>query len=260
MDYIITFEDGSSAYLEHHGVMGMKWGVRNAETQAKYAGGNGGQVRGNGVAPYARQRRARIGSRGARNAEALSNYASGVGPMPTRRQIRSAVRYNERQTYKRGGGLFGGGQKVVGKNTAEVHRKHREALDNDAEYQRLKLKSEAAKKDYERASRLESSTRDLFENTMNDETKKEGYRAAAAIGSGVAKANTYAKREAWSTASLAEHAHREKVGRQYLDQYKDAFVKDIGFKDVEAGKKFLSDQNMEAFLNRRAVRYARRVE
>ena len=32
------FEDDSE-YLEHYGVLGMKWGVRNAETLRKYAGG-----------------------------------------------------------------------------------------------------------------------------------------------------------------------------------------------------------------------------
>lgn len=37
MDFRITFENGASGYLIHHGVRGMHWGVRNAETQAKYA-------------------------------------------------------------------------------------------------------------------------------------------------------------------------------------------------------------------------------
>jgi hypothetical protein len=41
MDYILTFEDGSDAYLSHHGVKGMKWGVRNAETLKRYASGPG---------------------------------------------------------------------------------------------------------------------------------------------------------------------------------------------------------------------------
>lgn len=34
------FEDDSES-LEHYGIPGMKWGVRNAETQRKYAGGKG---------------------------------------------------------------------------------------------------------------------------------------------------------------------------------------------------------------------------
>ena len=31
-----TFEDGSNGYLAHHGVKGMKWGVRNSETLSRY--------------------------------------------------------------------------------------------------------------------------------------------------------------------------------------------------------------------------------
>lgn len=61
MEYILTFEDGSSAYLEHYGVQGMHWGVRNAETQAKYAGGKGGQ------------RRYRLASHGSKYGQAVTN-------------------------------------------------------------------------------------------------------------------------------------------------------------------------------------------
>lgn len=61
MSYAITFEDGSSAYLEHHGVKGMHWGVRNAETQARYAGGKGGQ------------RRYRLAARGDKYSQAVTN-------------------------------------------------------------------------------------------------------------------------------------------------------------------------------------------
>lgn len=37
MDYLIHFEDGSEGYLSHYGVKGMKWGVRNEETKARYS-------------------------------------------------------------------------------------------------------------------------------------------------------------------------------------------------------------------------------
>ena len=32
----LAFEDGSSGYLVHYGIKGMKWGVWNAETKARY--------------------------------------------------------------------------------------------------------------------------------------------------------------------------------------------------------------------------------
>lgn len=61
MSMIITFDDGSTAYLEHHGVIGMHWGVHNAETKARYAGGKGGQ------------RRYRLASYGSKYGQAVTN-------------------------------------------------------------------------------------------------------------------------------------------------------------------------------------------
>lgn len=36
MHYKLTFEDGSEAFLAHHGIKGMKWGVWNDETKSRY--------------------------------------------------------------------------------------------------------------------------------------------------------------------------------------------------------------------------------
>ncbi len=48
MDYKLTFEDGSEA-LMHHGIKGMKWGVWNAETAARYKGASAGGGGGNAL-------------------------------------------------------------------------------------------------------------------------------------------------------------------------------------------------------------------
>ena len=65
MDYLIEFEDGSDGYLSHHGVLGMKWGVRNAET--------------------------------------LRRYANEGGKKPTKRQVKSAIRQTKREHRKKTG-------------------------------------------------------------------------------------------------------------------------------------------------------------
>lgn len=50
MNYLITFDDGSSAFLMHYGIRGMRWGRWNPETQARYRSmgklsGGGGYVK-----------------------------------------------------------------------------------------------------------------------------------------------------------------------------------------------------------------------
>lgn len=49
MDYKVTFADGSEAFA-HSGVKGMKWGVWNAETAARY-GRKGGTKHKHGLSP-----------------------------------------------------------------------------------------------------------------------------------------------------------------------------------------------------------------
>ena len=63
MQFKLTFEDGSDGYLEHFGIKGMHWGVRNAETMARYA-------------------------------------REGTGPKPSKRQVKKAIKQSKRQYRK----------------------------------------------------------------------------------------------------------------------------------------------------------------
>ena len=46
------FADSSDEYLSHYGVMGMKWGVRNAETLRKYSSEKVGKVKAKAESEY----------------------------------------------------------------------------------------------------------------------------------------------------------------------------------------------------------------
>lgn len=63
-------EDHEDDYLEHYGVQGMKWGVRNAETLRKYAGAKGRGVKSKAKkgASGAARGLSRIGKRAAKSA------------------------------------------------------------------------------------------------------------------------------------------------------------------------------------------------
>ena len=77
MNYLIQFEDGSDGYLSHHGVLGMKWGVRNAETKARY--------RRDGTSKLISSRTNRKAKKDAKEfAEAKMYYGQGAG---TRRKL-----------------------------------------------------------------------------------------------------------------------------------------------------------------------------
>lgn len=65
------FSDGRDEFLAHYGVMGMKWGVRNAETQRKYAGGKGLR---SSLSNINRKRHARAAKAAERDAKDLEKH------------------------------------------------------------------------------------------------------------------------------------------------------------------------------------------
>ena len=53
MDYKLKLLNGSAAYLAHHGVKGMHWGVWNEETRARYADKGGVMAKGTNISRVA---------------------------------------------------------------------------------------------------------------------------------------------------------------------------------------------------------------
>lgn len=95
MDYKFTFEDGSMA-LAHYGVLGMKWGVHNAETKARY--GEGGRSK-KSEAERQADREARSQSR--KNAAAYAAMIGGVSMLRTGNPIVGALTFGAAYTSSR---------------------------------------------------------------------------------------------------------------------------------------------------------------
>lgn len=71
MEYLLTFDNGAYAVLEHSGVKGMKWGVWNAETKARYSGDKGSARFNKDMAKLGKHEKTR--ARYASKAQALQN-------------------------------------------------------------------------------------------------------------------------------------------------------------------------------------------
>lgn len=161
MDILVTFEDGSSAYLEHHGVRGMHWGVRNAETQAKYAGGQGRA-----------QRRSDLRSSRMRTANATNKLA-----------INYINKNNEIANAKRSG--------KITKNQARIQRiKNADSYESKFYAERAKGRNEQAK------IKAEGKSNKAKARIMGRAASKNTYEKTTSKGTAYARRQSTGKRVA----------------------------------------------------------------
>ena len=207
MDYFIQFEDGSDGYLSHHGVLGMKWGVRNAET--------------------------------------LRRYANEGGKKPTKRQVKSAIRQHKKQYKKETGGKAVVRWTDVGPRTAKVAEEHRNALKTDAEYQKASKKYVEAVRAQEKANERSLMAEDYYDRLMKEDSGATDSQKRKAKQAYIqAEAKRMAADKKYYKAKETEHQHNTRIAEAYVDRYENAAVRDLGFDNVKAGKALLNEYGL----------------
>ena len=222
MDYLIQFEDGSDGYLSHHGVLGMKWGVRNAET--------------------------------------LRRYANEGGKKPTKRQVKSAIRQKKREYRKSTGAWMTTGKhqaavdrkvRDAAKNDSELkkHLETRDAMEKKIRKEEEKINTTKLRKDH--LTRLQQ---DPEASTVMRRAAEKDYLSAKEKSR--KSRDKIAKAQAiYDDADWAYGERSRAIAKSYRSQYEDATVRDLGFDNVQKGKALLQEYGlMDKALRWKAMR------
>lgn len=233
------FSDDRDECLAHYGVMGMKWGVRNAETQRKYAG----------LKKFKKDKTKPTGYQSYHQAK---------------KTIKKTQKAYKKETNAR--------TKTTGKNVDKVDRTVSKAISNDPEYKSLKAKEREAEKKYEKAQTKHDN---LVNKHQRDRDIREMHKENMIRLQNDPNASTYMRKLAeqeylkdrdkarQSKSAIEEHKAKldkaeraydkawgasvnkgNQITRRYLTQYKTAAVKDLGFDDVKRGKQILEDYGL----------------
>lgn len=206
----LRYNMADDSYLMHYGVMGMKWGVRNAETLRKYEGG---------------------------------------GKKPSKRQVKKAIRQSKRQ-YRKETGEW----RTTGKNQAAVDKAFRTEYDADQKINEyistMKKSSSKIEKEKEKLNTTKLR-KDHLTRLQQDPEASSSMRRAAEQEYLKARKKSSNSRNVIEKASknyysaLDGHNVRAmEIAKSYKTKWEDATVKDLGFKNVETGKKLLNEYGL----------------
>lgn len=207
-EFKLTFEDGSDGYLEHFGVKGMHWGVRNAETIARYA-------------------------------------REGSGPKPSKRQMKKHIKNSKKAYRKETGSKALLGYTDVGPKTAAVAKEHKKTLASDENWQKASKKTESARSKMYSTEEDRDIAEDYY-TRLNKEDSGATYlqKDKAKKAYIKAEARFMNATEAYNKAKNNQRSIEDKVAKHYVSKYETAAVEDLGFKNVEAGKALLNEYGL----------------
>ena len=220
-------------YLAHHGILGMKWGKRNGP-------------------PYP------LSASDHSAAEKKAGWRKSLDAKPTKKEMKKAIKTAKRKYRKSTGGFLGGKWGTTGENVADVDRKKREAIENDETLKSVSRRmrkvssqiDEQQRKVNEQAAKT-ARRKDYMQRVQNDPNSSRDVRKEAE--------REYIKEKEWTTKKEDRLAYLDdlydsldtkyymdskKITNSFIEDYKRAVVKDLGYKDIEQGVKYLEDYGL----------------
>lgn len=209
-----------NVYLAHHGVKGMKWGVR------RYQNPDGS-----------------LTSEGRKHA----------GYPMTKKQAKRAIKTAKRLERKRSGTWMS-----TGKNMNAVNKQRINEIRNDPNIKDLDRRALESQKQYHKLDSAMGKLHDRSNNTKDHLTRvQRDPNASREIRREVEKQYLNDKR-AWENVTNkrnkvynetirlenAATEARASITRKYLERYKAAAVRDIGIEDINLGKRMLEDYGL----------------
>jgi len=207
----------SEEYLAHYGVLGMKWGIRRYQPYGQgYSGSTGRFV------PTGNDRK---------DKKALKKHIKA-----TRKSYRAAQKAKGVKTTDE-----------LGKNVERVAKRHKKALDSDSQYNDAKARYAKAKQEQKLAERFENFE---YQNVESLRSKNpQGYWENLELSIAKDKHREAQQRlhdvdEAVYKAEKDYTDRERSIAKSFSEDYRNAAAKDLGFSDVEEGKKLLDKYNL----------------
>ena len=208
---MVTFDDGSQA-LAHYGVLGMKWGVRRYQN-----------------------------SDGSLTNAGKKRYGDDENNI-TRRQMRKRVK-DAKKAYRKEAGFFKS-EGFTGKESHRVYKNFTKKLNSDPEYKKAQAKADKAHEI------LSQRKKELYSamgksNEYSTAFKENPSLLNLAVSAGAAsqfyKAKGPAKEalENYNKAAAKADKAYSNIAKKYVNAYNNATVKELGFQNIAAGKKYL---------------------
>lgn len=220
--YVSRMSD--SAYLEHYGVKGMRWGVRKDQ----YASG--------GKDPSKRKVRKSIKKAYKATKKAGSYNSTGANMDAVDKQVEKAYKNDEQRKAA----------------IREANRKLKPMLEAQEQYtfaQRNKAYMDSRAYDsrsiYDQVS--ETGTASQRDNAKRDYKRDRKLAEKAAKDLQTAKAKYGEAEDAYNKADNKRLAREHAISKSFKEQHLNAAVKDIGFEDVNQGRRLLKEYGLEDY-------------